>query len=142
MWNGNISRRDSDAVLTYIEHYITMQLIHLPIYKYSSLSFLFYIRHTTSHIGRYGDINLFGIGQIQIGHNVDKLVFGFGLAQARIGIDFGSNRGTRASLVIVRRIDNGRGRQGKELCMDGIIQGFGRPPLKVSSTTAEGSKVQ
>ena len=60
---------------------------------------LFHIRHTTTHISRDRDINLFGVRQIQVGHNLHKLLLGFVFSQSWVGINFIADRRTQAAVL-------------------------------------------
>mmetsp|Transcript_2299 Transcript_2299/g.6352 ORF Transcript_2299/g.6352 Transcript_2299/m.6352 type:complete len:285 (+) Transcript_2299:1215-2069(+) len=97
-------------------------------------SFL-HIGHPASHVGRHGDVNLFGIGQFQIRHDLHEFVLGLGEPGIRGALGFDGARCAR--LVIVRRVDERlQGQRVEQLGMDGVVQRRGGTTLEVGAAAA------
>lgn len=68
---------------------------------------------TADKVGGNGRVNLLRVGQVEVVHNVDKLVHGLG--QTRIVLLLLRDRRDHSALVVVRRIDVKVVREGEDL---------------------------
>ena len=87
-------------------------------------------------IGRHGHVDLLGIGQVKIGH--DLLEFGKRniVIQAGIACAFLHDRRNAATRIIMSWIDQRVFREGEQLFADRPVKGFGIAVLEIGAAAA------
>mmetsp|Transcript_7540 Transcript_7540/g.23428 ORF Transcript_7540/g.23428 Transcript_7540/m.23428 type:complete len:221 (-) Transcript_7540:598-1260(-) len=94
------------------------------------------LREAAHQVGRECAVDLLGIGELELGHNVNKLGLSLLHAEARVVLLLTPDGRVEAPLVVVARVDHRLIRQREELVVDRVVEALARALLEVGAPAA------
>ena len=87
-------------------------------------------------VGGHGHVDLLGLGQMEVVHDLHELHLGLAAAQAGVVLALFGHRADRVAAVVVPRVHQGVGGQREDLVVDRPVQGVGIALLEIGAPAA------